>query len=229
MPRRVLNGIGALVVLIVFVAGALLIALPIILDALTTSGRTAAVAEGNRGYQAQVDRLRTEEEQLDEISARVDALREEIPATTHSDDVFDLVAQAASQTGATVVSVTAAEPQQWTPRTGIIDLADESADPIDPAAQASQGTDAEDGTVGSTGDGVVEPAEPSEQPEDPKRVQVPYIVQVAVPDAAQAAAFLDALGAGPRLLGIDNASLTSESGKNLLTVAVLSFVRGESG
>ncbi len=233
MSRRILNGIGAIVVVILFVAGIAFVAVPIVLDAVATSASTIAVAGANAQAQAQVAALREDEARRGEITARVDALRAEIPAAPHSDEVFDIVSQAATATGATVVSVVAAAAVPWTPRTqpsggeegsetGDGTSGDAEADPSgDPPGDQdvdASGDQSVDGTAGAGPEG-------GEPTADDDHSQVPYTIQVRLEDPATAAQFMDALRIGPRLLGIVNSTLLPDSGGLLLTVSALAFVR----
>nr|BFF11077.1 hypothetical protein GCM10025699_23800 [Microbacterium flavescens] len=122
------------------------------------------------------------------------------------------------------MSVADAEP--WMPRTGLAGDDDAGTAPVEEAAPAPEGDEAEGDTAEST-----DPADASETAADPAaeavaeavspQQQIPVTITVQVPDARSAAAFMDALGRGPRLLApIDG---TLEEGT--LTVTALALVR----
>ena len=62
-------------------------------------------ASTNDLYQSQVDHLREEEARQGDIDASVAGLRAQLPATGQLDDVFEIVARAATATGVTLQAV----------------------------------------------------------------------------------------------------------------------------
>jgi hypothetical protein len=224
MPKQLINIIGAIVIVAILAMGILLVGMPMYVQALATGVQSAQVAQSNDAYQTQVDELKTQQERFDEITADVAALQSQIPSTTRNDDVFEIVAKAAAAAGVTVVSVSAGEPAAWTPRTGQpADAAQDTTPSTDGAAPTP--APSPDATTDSTTGGATDPQ--SAPPSSPQ-VQVPISISVSAPDTARAAAFIDQLGMGPRLLGIESSILTEADGSFTLDVEALSFVRTDS-
>ncbi|WP_404432427.1 hypothetical protein LG299_00385 [Microbacterium lacus] len=215
MPRQLINVIGAIAVIAILAIGALVIALPLYLQSLTTSAQAMQVAQTNSLYQVQVDGLRAEEERFDEIEADVADLRMQIPATTRADDVFEIVANAATATGVTIDSIVASDALGWVPRTDIV---------VPPPGVDGGAT--EDQTTEETTDGTGTPDAAADTPTSPQ-LSVPFSIAVTAADAAQAVAFLDALGTGPRLIAISSSTIALSDGSYGLTVEALAFVESE--
>lgn len=233
IPKQLINLLGAVVVIGVVVAGIALIALPMYGSSQTTDASARRVAQTNDVYDIQVQTLAAERERMDEITADLASLRRQIAAIPQLDDVFEIVIASAADTGATITSVTASDPEPWAPRGAAPDdptataPADESAtadaeptetspselSPTESQASAPE-TDAADGAATAPAGGATEPA-PSQQ--------VPLTIVVELADASQAAAFIDALGRGPRLLAPIDGTLADGT----LTVTALAFIRTE--
>lgn len=226
IPKQLINLLGAVVVIGVVVAGIALIALPMYGSSQTTDASARTVAQTNDVYDIQVQTLAAERERMDEITADLANLRRQIAAIPQLDDVFEIVIASAADTGATITSVTASDPEPWAPRGAAPDdptataPADESAtanaeptEPVGPEPSAPE-TDAADVAATAPAGGATEPA-PSQQ--------VPLTIVVELADASQAAAFIDALGRGPRLLAPIDGTLADGT----LTVTALAFIRTE--
>lgn len=226
IPKQLINLLGAVVVIGVVVAGIALIALPMYGSSQTTDASARTVAQTNDVYDIQVQTLAAERERMDEITADLANLRRQIAAIPQLDDVFEIVIASAADTGATITSVTASDPEPWAPRGAAPDdptataPADESAtadaeptEPVGPEPSAPE-TDAADVAATAPTGGATEPA-PSQQ--------VPLTIVVELADASQAAAFIDALGRGPRLLAPIDGTLADGT----LTVTALAFIRTE--
>ncbi|WP_214466753.1 hypothetical protein [Microbacterium flavescens] len=226
IPRQMINLVGIVVVVALLVAGATLIVLPMYSSARAIDGETASVAQTNQLYDVQVATLTGAQERIEELTGEVTGLRRQIPASSQLDDVMQIVVDSARATGATIESVSAADAEPWMPRTGLAGDDDAGTAPVEEAAPAPEGDEAEGDTAEST-----DPADASETAADPAaeavaeavspQQQIPVTIAVQVPDARSAAAFMDALGRGPRLLApIDG---TLEEGT--LTVTALALVR----
>ncbi|WOQ70433.1 hypothetical protein RYJ27_04280 [Microbacterium limosum] len=219
IAKQLINVAGALVVLGALLAGVLLAALPLFLKADQTHQAAATVEQGNVVYDAQVQSLRADAARFDAISADVAELREQIPADAQSDDVFEIVGAAAAETGVTVVSVAAVDPETWTePAAADSDQQDAAATVPEEAAASTPAP------APSAPPGAEPGAEPAPDAESP-RTQVPFSIAVQAADPAQAVAFIDALGRGPRLVSIEHAALSPTTDGYDLTVAALTFVR----
>lgn len=224
IPKQLINLLGAVVVIGVVVAGIALIALPMYGSSQTTDASARTVAQTNDVYDIQVQTLAAERERMDEITADLAGLRRQIAAIPQLDDVFEIVIASAADTGATITSVTASDPEAWAPRGAASDdptataPADTAVEPATPEAEptesepASPETDATEAGATAPADGTTAPS-PSQQ--------VPLTIVVELADASQAAAFMDALGRGPRLLAPIDGTLADGT----LTVTALAFIR----
>lgn len=226
MPKQLVTALGLIVSLGVIALGVFLVAMPLYFQAVGVDGQTATVANTNAIYQAQVDHLTAEEENLEQINAEVAGLRSQIPATAQLDDVFEVVGRAAEASGVSLTSVTAGEQVLFTTRTGVVDADAAVVAPApapEPTPSATEGV--ADTTTGTTtdaaaaGGGVAATA---------GRQQVDFVISASATDMAQATAFLDALRAGPRLLNSITAT-TTQSGEGTFDVQItaLTFMDAE--
>jgi hypothetical protein len=220
--RQLVNIVGLVVVVSIVVAGTLLIGLPMISQSFSTGAQAAQVDRTNLGTSAQVAALQSEKKDLAALTAQMTSLQKQIPSVNKQDDVFELVASAATATGVTVKSVKASAAVPWTARTTPEPAtgdgsaaADSSAAPAPTPAPTSTPAPSASPAPGAT---TTTPAPSPQQ-------QIPFDIVVDAPNAAAAAAFVDALGQGPRLVGIVHAALTNAQGTLELTVNALAFVR----
>lgn len=228
LSRRLINILGVLLVAVVLIAGGLLGAMPVLLEASSTDQEADEVVSANELHELQVVRLRAEQERFDEIEASLSALRAQIPADDQLDDVFAIVNSAARSTDATIESATAGEPAAWVERAAPAPDEDAAAT-VPPAAGApvSEETAPATETSPAEGNAGTAPASPEAAPAPPE-TEVPFTIVVRLPDTAAAARFIDALGAGPRLLSITHVAMTETAGEFTLTVDALTFVRTEN-
>ena len=222
MPKQLVTVLGLVVSLGVIALGVFLVALPLYFQAVGVDAQTATVANTNAIYQAQVDNLTAEAENLDQINADVAGLRSQIPATGQLDDVFEVVARAAEASGVSLTAITAGEQVAFTARTG--------ATEGDAAAVAARSRPDTGGDRGrdrhhDRNDGCRSPRRPVVTA---GRQQVDFVISAQAADMAQATAFLDALRAGPRLLNSITAT-TTQSGEGTFDVQIsaLTFVDTE--
>ncbi len=236
MTKQLINLIGILVSVAILALGVFLVAVPLAGQALGTYANADQVDKTNQLYQKQVDALTTAKKSKDQTDAAVAALRDQIPATPLLDQVFDLVAQSAQASGATVSSIAAGTPATFVARTDATSLGDQKAAPApSPSPSASAGgvvgdaqqtagqanaqtaqTNAATGattTGGSTGSSAT-------------RTQIDFSITVSATSIDQVTAFLDALRGGPRLLA-NITSTVSASGTGVqASVTALTFVDG---
>lgn len=225
MPKQLVTVIGLVVSLGIVVLGVVLVAVPMLLSSFTVDSQTASVAATNSVYQSQVDGLKEQQARQDEIDASVAVLQSQIPVTAQLDDIFEVVANAAAASGATITSVTAGETAAFVVRAGATDAADTTA--ADAAAQpdATPSPDpsatADDGTAApESGSTVTDAATTGRQ-------QVDFSIQVKATDMNQVTAFMDALRSGTRLFSSVTA-LSTTSGEGIeVQVDGLTFVDGE--
>ena len=238
MAKGIITAIGLIVSIGIVVLAIVLGALPIYLQSVTVDAQTATTASTNAVYQAQVDNLREQQENLDAIEASVAGLRAQIPATGQLDDVFEVIGRAAESADVDIVSITAGAQVAFTPHAGAGDGTEASASDAttgstdgtatDGAASDGTGTDGavvdgtvSDGAADGTGGEAATPGPAS------GRQQVDFAIQVTAGGMDEVAAFLDALRAGPRLLS--SISATTVTGEDGITVQVsaLTYVDAE--
>ncbi len=214
MPKHLVTAIGLVVSLGVIALGVFLVALPLYFQAVSVDAQTATVAGTNAVYQAQVDNLTAQQENLDQINSDVAQLRAQIPADGQLDDVFEVVGRAAESTGVQLTAVTAGEQAAFVTRTGPEGL-DGAVAGTAPAPQPTPAaTDAATDTSGGT-----DAATPAPPAATDSRQQVDFTISATAGDMAQATAFLDALRAGPRLLSSITAT-TTQSGEGSVAIQI---------
>ena len=211
MPKHLVTAIGLIVSLGVIALGVFLVAVPLYFQAVAVDQQTATVASTNALYQAQVDSLTAEQENLDEITANVAALRSQIPATGQFDDVFEVVGRAAEPSGIAITSVTAGDQVAYSTRTAAMEE-DGAANAPSPAPEATEAA-TDQATV--TTDAAAAP----DAAADAGRQQVDFVISATAIDISQATAFVDALRAGPRLLNSMTVTMT-QSGEGTVDVQI---------
>ena len=219
MQKGIITVIGLVVSVGIVVLALVLGALPVYLQSVAVDVQTASVANTNAVYQAQVDNLRAEQENLDTINASVAGLRAQIPASAQLDDVFEVIGRAAEEADVDIVSISAGQQVAFTPHAGMVD---ETAPPADSSTDATGGTADGTGADDGTGTGDAQTPAPASG-----RQQVDFAIQVTAPDMDHVTDFLDQLRAGPRLLS--SISATAVTGDEGLTVQVsaLTYVDSE--
>lgn len=218
MAKGIITLIGLVVSLGVIALGTVLVALPVFLQSLSVEGQTATVANTNVVYQAQVDNLRKQQEDIDTINASVATLRAQIPAAGQFDDVFEVIGRAAAAAEVDIVSITAGDQVAFAPHIGPATEA-----PQVPAQSTDTATDA---GIDQTDNGATEAA-PTEVPVS-GRQQVDFALQVTASGMDQVTTFLDALRGGPRLLSNMTATaVTNGEGSVSVQVSALAYVDEE--
>ncbi|MCP2637169.1 hypothetical protein K0817_011425 [Microbacterium sp. HD4P20] len=224
ISKQLINVLGAVVIVGILVAGALLGAFPLYGQAQRTDADTRTVAQTNGIYDIQVVQLTEASRRIAEIETDVAGLRREVAAIPQLDDVFEIVTVVASESGATIESISAVEPEAFAPRTAAVEegaaaASETAAQPApEPTAAAEDKTTATDATQNGEA-----PGDPAASAEEPPQRQIPITITVEVADATQAAAFMDALGRGPRLLSLIDGTFSDGT----LTVSALAFTRTE--
>lgn len=211
--KQFINLLGIVVVVAILVAGVALIALPMWSQSRTTDASTQTVAQTNAVYEVQVAQLTAAQDGETELDRELAELRADIPAITKFDDVFDIINDAASDLALTIQSIAIADAEDWTPRAAAVEA---------PAEAPAAGPESADGAE-ATDSVAAPPAPASAEPTATSQRQAAVNIEIAVPDAKTATAFIDALGTGPRLISPLNATFDDGT----LTVTVLTFFRTE--
>lgn len=228
MPKQLINVIGIVVCVGILGLAIALGAVPIFFQSLATGAQTAQVDQTNDIYQVQIDGLRAEEERMGEIEASVADLRTQIPLANELDDVFELVARAASDSNVQVQTITAGENAAFAVRAAPLAIGEEPE-----AAPAEASTD---GTTGDTPDPAATPD--AAIPETPApvadgapiegRQQVDFTITITASQLQDAVGFLDQLRTGPRLLSaIESTVIPTGTGYDV-SVSALTFVLPEN-
>jgi len=222
MSKTLITVIGLVISLGVIALGFFLVALPLYVQSIGVDAQTATVANTNAVYQAQVDSLTAQQENLDQINASVAGLRAQIPAKGQLDDVFEVIARATEASQVTLTSVTAGEQVVFVPRTGADEAADAAAVPA-PDATPTPGTDGTGTAADAPGASDGAPARTAVG-----RQQVDFAIQATAADMGQVTAFLDALRTGPRLLGSVMVT-TNQSGGGMIDILIeaLTYIDAE--
>lgn len=213
VPKQFINLLGAVLIVAILVAGVLLGALPLYSAAQETDASTRTIQQTNSVYETQVAQLTEAEADIVRLDGSVAALRSEIAGIPQLDDVFEIVIAAAEETTTTIQSVSATAPVPFAPRApldadGLVVTAPPVTETPATSDASAQNTDAPTDV-------------PSAAPEDSPQLQIPITITMTVADAAQATAFVDALGRGPRLI----APLDMAFSAGTLTVNALAFIR----
>lgn len=223
LPKQLISLIGAVLVLLIVGGGTALVVLPAWNGAQTTDASARAVAQTNGIYAIDVQRLTAAEGDFGDTEATLASLRGEIAEIPRLDDVYEIIVAAAAETGTEVTGFTAADPEAWV-RRGAVTAAPTADAPVAESAPAEEPAPAEPNTTEVAGDPSSTAEEPVETEEaaSPQQ-QVSVTIEVTAADAATAAAFMDALGRGPRLLAL----IDSTFDDGVLTVIALALIRTE--
>lgn len=195
MPRRLINLVGSAVVAVIVLGGTLLM---VVLSTEThnTTAQAEQVADSNRVTRAELADLAHQEVMVPWLQHDLDGLRMQITEADELRDASALASSAAKSSGARVVAITFADRQVFAKPTG----------------------------TGVGDDGTPTAPQATTEPSTPQ-VQLPVSFEVEVSSAAQAAAFIDGLRAGPRLLQVVQAQsgVTNDAKRFTVTVDALIF------
>jgi len=224
LPKQLINLLGIVVVLAVLTLGIVVVALPLYTQSLSTDSETARVAQTNSQYAIQVQALQAAKKDLSQTEREVAGLRTQITVPDHLDDAFELAIRAASAADSAITSMTAGEIEPFVARTAVGE--DGKAIPPTPAPSPEATAPPTVGASGGTGvESEASPVPHSTPPADDHRLQAPFTIAVEVPSPKAAAAFLDGLRKGPRVIAIVHSSLESSASSFELTVDALAFIR----
>ncbi len=198
MPKQLINIGGVLVTVIILALGIMLGALPLFSESQSTDAEAKQVKQSNDVFEIQVQALRAQEANIEELDAELAELRAMIPTNEFNDQVFEIIVSAAAATGSQIVSASASDYAAWTPPL----RADGTSPQADAAAVAAQAAPDEAATNDTDAEAAPAPT-PVTAPVDEARVSVPFQLSVVTTSPASAMAFLDLVNAGTRLISID--------------------------
>lgn len=246
LNRQLITLAGVLVAAVVLALGLALIAAPMFSQAQALDANTRQVTQTNATYQAQIDALSLAEKNIADTDTAVATLRTQIAAIPALDDIYEIVGAVAQSQDVRIESITAEDPAPFVPRDTLdADGTAVAAPTPTPTPAASPSEDGEDAAATA-------PAPPPSAADAPQQqVSVKIVVDLSQPyalpaadaappaldDAAdpaavraaateramKAAAFVDALGKGPRLVAPVDVAYADST----LTVQLLTFIRTE--
>lgn len=195
MPRRMINLIGTVVVAAIAVGGTLLVVLPLVGAAQEAALQARQASESNQATQMTLEQLAAQNASLTELTRQLSTLRAQLTADDELQGASALASLAAKSSGARIVSIAFGGRQIFAPPSG----AGIGADGKPPVQQAA--------------------AKP-----DTVQVQIPVTIEAEVSSPARAAAFIDGLRAGPRLLQVVQAASSPTNDTKLFIVTVDALV-----
>lgn len=230
MPKQLINLLGVVACAVVLVLAIALGALPIYFASLATGTQTALAAQNNDLLESQVDGLLLEQERLDEISASVSSLREQVPTSNRLDGVFELIARAAATTNVQVQTVAAEDNAPFITRTSPVRVGEEpEPSPTETMTDVPTGEAATPEAEGTTEAADVDatPTPITDGAPLEGRQQVAFTIDVTASQLQDAITFLDRLRDGPRLLSTIETSIIPTGTRFDVSVAALAFVLPE--
>jgi hypothetical protein len=191
MSRRLIDLIGAAVVAVVLIAGMSLAVLPLFGTAKAASDEALALTRANESTRVRVEKLAEQNTRLAELQAEQANLRLQITINDERLDASALAATAARSSGARVTEITFGDREVFIAPVG--------------------------GGLGSDGKPLTKRAAADA---NTVQVQIPVTFEANVSNATQAAAFVDGLRGGPRLLQVVQAECSPSGDPKLSTVTV---------
>lgn len=225
--RRLINLAGTLLVVIALVAGTMLTALPIYLEARALNAQEKDVAATNQLLQAQIDGLRTQEAELPQLEQKLTDLRGQLPGIPQLDDITQLAVEAAEKAGFRIEKVEFGESVPFSPRDAAVVTSQlpQTATGVATEQDTANGGGTNDSNAGTITDPDSTPTTEPLTSETANQLQFPVTITVISTEKSSTSRFLDELGAGPRLLQIENINASSDDhGELTLTVVGLVFV-----
>lgn len=113
MPKQLINTIGVMIVVAIVAVGVAFVAVPLVLQAFTTFGQTAIVAQTNSEQEAQVAYLEEQSGDAATLEAELATLQDQIPATPLVYTISELISEAAIDTGVSVTGITPNAPAPY--------------------------------------------------------------------------------------------------------------------
>lgn len=196
MSRRRIHLIGGSLVTAVILTGSLLVMGPQLGAAQFANAQSELAAQSDQATRAQLAELAKQNSGAAQTNGDLSHVRRQITAHDELRDASALASEAAKSSGARIVAITFGDRQVFAAPTGL----------------------------GMGDDGTPTAPQAAAEP-DTSRFQLPVSFEVEVTSTAQAAAFLEALRLGTRLLQVVEVqcSQTNDAGRFTLTVDALLF------
>jgi hypothetical protein len=200
MSRRRINLIGGSVVTAVVVIGSLLVMVPQISSAQSANVQSELAANSDQATRAELAELQRQNSGVAQTNGDLSSVRRQVTAHDELRDASALASEAARSSGARIVAITFANRQVFVAPTGL-----------------------------GVGDDGTSTAPQATAVPNTSRFQLPVTFEAEVTSTTQAAAFLDGLRLGTRLLQVVQAqcSPTNDPAKFTLTVDALLFSAAE--
>ncbi|GAA1702115.1 hypothetical protein GCM10009808_20080 [Microbacterium sediminicola] len=219
MTKTLVNLIGGLAAVIILVLGVVVVALPLFGAAGTTNASADTVQDQNDTQQLVLDGLRAQAADMDALEDEVAALRDEIPAARHLDDVLVLAVTATSTHGGRIVALSTTESEPFAVR---VDEADTTAPAYTTGTDPADDTTTESGAASASSSSAAA-TDTATQTADAHQTSV--TITIDAPSVEDATAMIDALREGPRLVAVVQATVTSDDDGVSLVVTLLAFDR----
>ena len=200
MSRQRIHTIGLTAVIAVALAGSLLVVGPLFDGARAVHEQTLLAANSDQLTREKLAELAIEDARYAELHNELLLLRRQITTQDELLDASALASGAAKSAGGRIVAITFADGQIFAAPTG----------------------------VGMGEDGTATTPQAPAQANTPA-LQLPVTFEVEVASAAQAAAFIDGLRAGPRLLQVVQAQCSPTTDAKLFTVTVDALIFAARG
>lgn len=196
ISRRLINLIGASLVLVILVAGFSLLAWPLFGAAGAAAAQVSALKQSNADLQSELGKRMELAKNKAALEAEVAGLQREIPAQAELRDVSAVASSAAASSGARITAISFGDPQVFTAPSG--------------------------GGVGPDGKPIQKQTPANAKT---AQVQIPVTIEAEVANTTQATRFIDGLRTGSRLFQIVQAttSQTTELTRYTVTVDALIF------
>jgi hypothetical protein len=191
MSRRRIHVIGATAVTVAALAGSLLVVAPLFDVARGLHEQTQAAAKSDELIRAHLAELAKEDARFAELHNELLLLRRQITEQDELRDASALASEAAKSAGGRIVAITFADGQVFAAPTGV--------------------------GLGEDGKAAA-PQAPAEA--DTPVLQLPVTFEVEVSSTVQAAAFIEGLREGPRLLQVVQAQSSPTNDPKRFTVTV---------
>jgi hypothetical protein len=221
LSKKLVNLIGAAVTVAILVLGVVAVALPLVASAGATWSSADDVAAQNRTQQTLLDTLTAQSKDMTELDATVATLRAEITPAAYLEDAIQLAVEAAAAHDATVTSVTGGPVEPFAPR---LTVGGGETPPAALEETPAPATDPPAETPAPEGPAIPQDSAAPETTPAAGPLQIEVTLLIEADDVAAATRVLDDLRAGPRLVAVTQAGVTSDETGAKLSVTLLLFV-----
>jgi hypothetical protein len=216
MSRSLINLLGALVCVSVFILAVSLGVVPQLTQAVSVADQSSQTAETNAIYRSQIDELRAQEERLGEIQDSIAAQRRGVPNLPQLDDVFELIARSAEASGVGIETITAGSASVFVERAEAVPIGAESEEAASASDESNELSPTPDASASA------ESASPSIVTSE-QGMQVTFTISATATDMAQVVSFLDGLRSSPRLFSTIECAVAGNGTGLGIQISALAF------